>query len=135
MAERKQVLEEWSSSKHMPRYATVNSLNSRGASSMLIKTAPWQRPRRQFVAGIALATLRRYDAGRIPRLGRRLAAGCAGPALVPGTNDVEKDGRDERAARSLDEIGRLIGGWSKAHDAATACALFPLCGRLRAVCR
>jgi hypothetical protein len=28
--------------------------------------------------------------------------------------------RYEHAARSLDEIGRLIGGWSKAHDAATA---------------
>jgi hypothetical protein len=29
-------------------------------------------------------------------------------------------GRYEHAARSLDEIGRLIGGWSKAHDAASA---------------
>ena len=28
--------------------------------------------------------------------------------------------RYEHAARSLDEIGRLIGGWSRAHDAATA---------------
>jgi hypothetical protein len=28
--------------------------------------------------------------------------------------------RYEHAARSLDEIGRLIGGWSKAHDVATA---------------
>jgi hypothetical protein len=28
--------------------------------------------------------------------------------------------RYEHAARSLDEIGRLIGGWSKAHNAATA---------------
>ena len=28
--------------------------------------------------------------------------------------------RYEYAARSLDEIGRLIGGWSKVHDAATA---------------
>ena len=28
--------------------------------------------------------------------------------------------RYEHAARLLDEIGRLIGGWSKAHDAATA---------------
>ena len=28
--------------------------------------------------------------------------------------------RYEHAARALDEIGRLIGGWSKAHDAATA---------------
>jgi hypothetical protein len=28
--------------------------------------------------------------------------------------------RYEHAARSLDEIGRLIGGWSKAHDAASA---------------
>jgi hypothetical protein len=28
--------------------------------------------------------------------------------------------RYEHPARLLDEIGRLIGGWSKAHDAATA---------------
>jgi hypothetical protein len=28
--------------------------------------------------------------------------------------------RYEHAARLLDEVGRLIGGWSKAHDAATA---------------
>ncbi|HEY1243988.1 MAG TPA: diversity-generating retroelement protein Avd [Hyphomicrobiaceae bacterium] len=28
--------------------------------------------------------------------------------------------RYEHAARSLDEIGRLIGGWSRAHDAASA---------------
>jgi hypothetical protein len=28
--------------------------------------------------------------------------------------------RYEHAARSLDEIGRLIGGWLKAHDAATS---------------
>ena len=26
----------------------------------------------------------------------------------------------EHSARTLDEIGRLIGGWNKAHDAATA---------------
>ena len=28
--------------------------------------------------------------------------------------------RYEHAARSLDEIGRLVGGWKKAHDAAQA---------------
>jgi hypothetical protein len=28
--------------------------------------------------------------------------------------------RYEFAARSLDEIGRLVGGWAKAHDAKTA---------------
>jgi 23S rRNA-intervening sequence protein len=28
--------------------------------------------------------------------------------------------RYEHAARTLDEIGRLIGGWAKAHDAKTA---------------
>jgi hypothetical protein len=28
--------------------------------------------------------------------------------------------RYEHAARQLDDIGRLIGGWGKAHDAATA---------------